>query len=68
MASSFMIRKCFSNSWLETTIDSFGMRVHFGSILHADTFNTREDAEKFLTRVQERYPTEKLEIIPESLL
>lgn len=60
----FAIRKVDSNVWLHTAIDSSGMDVFWVSISHCDHYNSREDAENFLQRVKERYPNEKMEIVP----
>lgn len=63
----FAIRKTGTDLWLNTTIDSSGMSVFWGSIFHKDEFESREAAEQLKRRVLERYPHENLEVIPHDI-
>lgn len=67
MAGPFCIREQGTNSWVGLDIDSSGMSIHLGSIFHAHEFYEPSAAQSFLSRLAERYPSRKFEIIPRTL-
>lgn len=61
---TYRIRKKDSDNWLWSHIDSGGMSVGFTGIIQSDEYPTREVAQSMIDRCKERYPNEKLEIVP----
>lgn len=60
---SYLIKSGEKPLFIHTDIDSGGMSVCFTDIIYADQFSSREDAESFMARCQERYPKEVFEIV-----
>lgn len=60
----FRIHHPKTDMWLTSHIDSSGMSVHWTGMKElSDTFSSKEDADAFVARVQERYPNEQLEVV-----
>lgn len=59
----FLIKSPGKHKFLRSEIDSSGMSVHWMNVAYADEFSTRESAEAFVKRCEERYPDEKFEIV-----
>ena len=59
----WQIKKSNHDLFLCTEIDSGGMAVYFMGQAFADKFHSEADAEQFVQRVKERYPTEEFEIV-----
>lgn len=60
----YAIRKVGTNRWLASDIDGGGMSVFWVSIFYADHYNDEAAALSMKKRVEERYPAEKIEVVP----
>ncbi len=60
---SFFIKSKNKALFVHTEIDSGGMSVSLMDIIYADKFGSIKDAESFMQRCLERYPTEELVIV-----